>query len=233
MGTITDKLNKLTGTKAAIRAAITNKGQAVADDDTFATYAEKVARIQTGVSNEAFEQSLLLVQNQSATITIDNKYSAAMAAVINGENLFQQHPALKTFEVAMPSITNAIGMFTLCTSLTSFTSLMPNLANGTAMFYGCSNLTTFSADLSSLSSANNMFYGCSKLSNINLQGILNVGLDLSVSIKFTQTALVNILNALADLTGQSSKRLTVGAINLAKLTAEHKAIATNKNWVLA
>jgi len=46
-------------------------------------------------------------------------------------------------------------------------------------------------------------------------------------------SLIDIINALSDRTGLSSNILTVGSLNLSKLTAEQKAIATNKNWTLA
>lgn len=45
--------------------------------------------------------------------------------------------------------------------------------------------------------------------------------------------LIQILNNLADRTGQTRYVLTLGAANLEKLTAEQKAIATQKNWTLA
>ena len=48
MGTITDKLNKLAETKSAIKTAIVNKGVAVSDSDTFASYANKIASIEGG-----------------------------------------------------------------------------------------------------------------------------------------------------------------------------------------
>ena len=47
MGTVADKLNKLLSTKADIRAAITEKGQTVAEADTFASYADKIRAIET------------------------------------------------------------------------------------------------------------------------------------------------------------------------------------------
>ena len=50
MGTITDKLNKLAETKSAIKTAIVNKGVAVSDTDTFASYADKIASIEGGGS---------------------------------------------------------------------------------------------------------------------------------------------------------------------------------------
>lgn len=48
MGTIEDKLNRLLDTKEDIKNAIVAKGQAISDNDTFASYAEKILAIQTG-----------------------------------------------------------------------------------------------------------------------------------------------------------------------------------------
>ena len=54
MGTITDKLNKLAETKSAIKTAIVNKGVAVSDSDTFASYANKISSI-SGVGSTPTE----------------------------------------------------------------------------------------------------------------------------------------------------------------------------------
>ena len=48
MGTTADKLNKLLGTKAAIKQAIVDKGVGVADDTKFADYPSKIAEIVSG-----------------------------------------------------------------------------------------------------------------------------------------------------------------------------------------
>ena len=46
-------------------------------------------------------------------------------------------------------------------------------------------------------------------------------------------AVIDMLNSLKDLTGQTAKSLTIGATNLAKLTNAQKGIATDKNWTLS
>lgn len=48
MGTVADKLARLQETKRAIRGALEEKGQPVADGDSFASYAEKLRAIDTG-----------------------------------------------------------------------------------------------------------------------------------------------------------------------------------------
>ena len=52
--------------------------------------------------------------------------------------------------------------------------------------------------------------------------------DFNINIE----SLIQILNNLADRTGQTRYILTLGDANLEKLTAEQKAIATSKNWTL-
>lgn len=52
MSTIADKLEYLNETKQAIKTAIVEKGVEVADTDTFRSYADKIAEIQTGGGEE-------------------------------------------------------------------------------------------------------------------------------------------------------------------------------------
>ena len=61
----------------------------------------------------------------------------------------------------------------------------------------------------------------------------NISISLKSCISLTHDCLVNMLNNLKDLTGDAAKTLTLGTTNLAKLTDEEKAIATNKNWTLS
>ena len=60
---------------------------------------------------------------------------------------------------------------------------------------------------------------------------MKVSFDISASIEFERADLVTILNNLATVT--TTQTLTMGSTNLAKLTDEDKAIATNKGWTLA
>lgn len=48
--------------------------------------------------------------------------------------------------------------------------------------------------------------------------------------KLTVDSLLSLLNALAD--GVTDKTCKIGTTNLAKLTEEQKAIATDKGWTL-
>lgn len=77
------------------------------------------------------------------------------------------------------------------------------------------------------------FYLCRLLEYVTLeQGFNAKGLNLSASTLYSAETIVSWLNALADRTGEETYTLTIGSDNLAKLTAEQIAIATNKNWNL-
>ena len=94
---------------------------------------------------------------------------------------------------------------------------------------GCNSLESIPAyDMSNITSIN--ISGLFKLAEFHATG-MKVSFNISSSTKFTREALVEILNNLATIT--STKTLTMGATNLAKLTDEDKAIATNKGWTLA
>ena len=123
-------------------------------------------------------------------------------------------------------------MFKGCSSLTSVPLF--NTSNVTEMgfmFDGCSSLTSIpSFDVSKVTSMSFIFDGCSSLETIHMINI-GVNLDISSSTKFTREALLEIIGNLKTVT--RTMRLKMGTTNLAKLTDEDKAIATNKGWSLA
>lgn len=73
---------------------------------------------------------------------------------------------------------------------------------------------------------------CPNVTTIWLQSNFNVNANFSNCENLTETSMVAMFNALKNLTGQTSKTLTLGDTNLARVTEEEKAIATSKNWVL-
>ena len=129
------------------------------------------------------------------------------------------------------------------------------------MFYQCQLLTSLDLsewNTSKLTSAYWMFRTCSKLETLNVSGwvisetcatdikqftqycenLTNFNsfpmlksMDFSSNTKLSTTSLLDIIDNLATIT--TSQTLTLGATNLAKLTEEQIAIATNKGWTVS
>lgn len=105
-------------------------------------------------------------------------------------------------------------------------------------FYGCSSLEELSLKISKNTPfAGSEFQACTELTNLNIEGELGVNkFDVHWSTKLTHDSLMLIVNALKDYSADTSGTtytITLGPTNLAKLTDEEKAIATQKGWSLA
>lgn len=106
-------------------------------------------------------------------------------------------------------------------------------------FANCTNLKTVSLSntitvMGETDPYYNSFYQCSGLEFITLEENFNANyINFSSSTLYSVETIVSWLEALADRTGQTAYTLTIGTTNINKLTAEQKAIATNKNWNLA
>lgn len=153
--------------------------------------------------------------------------------VTNMASMFRDCPKLTTVpQLDTSNVTSMQNLFNGCNNLTTVPLLdISKIASTASMFRFCYKLTTIPAlDASNVISTTSMFQGCSNLKSILMTNI-GANLDISVSTKFERTDLVTILNNLKTVT--ETKTLTMGATNLAKLTDEDKAIATNKGWTLA
>ena len=131
-------------------------------------------------------------------------------------------------------VSNMSRMFNYCTHLTSVPKLdTSSVTDMSYMFAYCRNLTVIpELDASKCEDFNRIFYECTGITEIHMTGMRSA-FDISYSTKFTRDALVEILNNLGTPRYSWSKTITMGETNLAKLTDEDKAIATNKGWTLA
>ncbi len=159
-------------------------------------------------------------------------------------------------QLITPKNKNTATMFYQCGELTTAPEMdTSNVTTMYKMFYDCNKLATVPLyDTSKVTDMQEMFYfnyaletvpafDCTNVTNMqyiftncrNLKSILmtNIGVSLNIasSTLFERADLLVILNNLKTVT--STKVLTMGATNLAKLTDEDKAIATNKGWTLA
>ena len=137
-------------------------------------------------------------------------------------------------------------MFTGCSNLTTIPLLnTSSCTDMNTMFYNCQKLTTIPLlDTSKVTSINYAFNYCKSL--VDFGGLENLGqaykitananyysyqLDLSYS-PLTHDSLMNVINNLYDIKtkGCKAQQLILGSTNIAKLTAEEIAIATDKGF---
>ena len=179
--------------------------------------------------------------------------------VTNMDSMFSNCSSLTSIPLLNTSkVTRMDYMFSYCRSLTTIPALdTSNVTNINSMFYWCRSLTTIPAlDTSNVTNMDSIFYGCISLYSIPLIDTSNVttmfgvvygcssltylggfkNLHISVNSNFldqcpnlTVESLMNVINNLATVSG---KTLKFGSTNLGKLTAQQKAIATNKGWTL-
>ena len=160
--------------------------------------------------------------NTSNAVSISNIFSAC-------SNL-TSIPLLDTSKC-----TNMQAAFIYCSSLKTIPAMdTSKCTNMQATFMQCSSLETIPAmdasNVSVIDGLSNIFGACTSLKSILMYG-MKASFDISSSTRFERSDLVTILNNLATIT--TSETLTMGETNLAKLTEEDKAIATNKGWTLA
>lgn len=145
------------------------------------------------------------------------------------------------------SVTDFNSAFINCKSLESIPALnTSNATNVPGFFAECSSLKTIEElNWEKATNVSSAFNNCTSL--INLGGFKNLGqnystsssanayalaLDLSASNKLTHDSLMNVINKVYDIAtkGVATQKITIGSTNIAKLTAEEIAIATNKGW---
>ena len=131
------------------------------------------------------------------------------------------------------NVTNMANMFGNCSKLTSIPELnTSNVIKMSYMFNSCSGLASIPLlDTSKVTDMGSMFSYCSNLTTLGGFKGLKTDLNLSSSTKITHESLMNVINYTDDVTSDP-KTLTLGSTNLAKLTDDEKAIATNKGWTL-
>ena len=189
-------------------------------------------RKATIVSNSASEFRLMMgIFSQCY-----NLEEVALPNSIRVINAFTFYKNYKLRSISIPDnlIRIETGAFFQCNSLTNIT--LPNTVQylRDQAFFKCSGLKTISIPNSTKEFGDRAFGLCSALENVTLESGFNAnGLDLSASTLYSVNTLVSMLNALADRTGLEAYTLTIGSTNLAKLSNEQIAIATQKNWTLA
>lgn len=233
---------------AKLVETLTNKGVTATADETTTSLINKVSDISSGGDDSILAS---LIDRSIKSVVIPDGVTSI------GKNAFCFCSSLTS--IIIPNGVTKIGdsAFYNCTSLTSIiipdsvTSIEKNafgvciklksiiIPNGVTsieanLFQDCRNLVSVTIPNSITTIRSGVFYNCANLEKVTLGDGFNANnLVLSASTKYIRETILQWLNALADRTGQTAYKLTIGATNLQKLTEEDIAIATAKNWTLA
>ena len=143
--------------------------------------------------------------------------------VIMADSCFRDCKSLKKItSLDVGKTTSMKEMFSDCTALEEVCELdCKNNKNVQGMFYNNSSLKT----LGGLKELGKAYTG----SSVNYT---SYNLNLTTCTNLTKQSLLNVINGLYDLAShnKAAQGLFLGDVNLAKLTAEEIAIATNKGW---
>lgn len=163
--------------------------------------------------------------------------------VTNMNSMFNYCDKLKSLDLShfdTSNVTDMNYMFGYCMRLASLNISNWDTSNVTDisyMFYYCQNLKSLNIsnlDTSKVTRVVNMFYNCSSLETINCDGLQLPDLSLAYiglnRSPLTVDSIVGLLNALPQSTKNYS--FQIGTDNIAKLSDDQKAIATNKGWTL-
>lgn len=250
MGTTADKLNKLLETKAAIKQAIIDKGVDISDADTFASYPEKISAIEAGGevgSDKWFDIFNLITNNNTDYSDLFSNYDGEQldisvldsSNVTNMSSMFNGCVNLISVDISTldtHNVTNMSSMFSYNYKLKSIDVSHFNTSKTTtinAMFTSCKALTTLDCsnfDLTNCNIISGAFSNCTVLVDFYPPQNIKVDMTVSNSNALSHDSLVRIINNLMEIT--TTKTLTLGTTNLAKLSDEELAVATNKGWTL-
>lgn len=154
--------------------------------------------------------------------------------------------------VSLLEETGAVLDFSACTSWTQMfffakithlgTLDMRAYTSGYQIFNGMSNLVTIDKLILNGDVAydfSDSFTTCRNLENLTIEGTVGAPkydrFKLNECTKLSHDSLMSIINSLKDYTGQpqeTTPNLVIGSTNIAKLTSDELAIATNKGWAV-
>lgn len=228
---------------------ITENGEFIADEGYDGLSKVKVETSGVDINNYWLTNATGVQYTPSTLI----KYIKKLPAIDTKDktsfrNFFSGLSNLETIDnIDTSKATSMTSMFFECYSLKSIPAIdTKNVIEVGSMFYRCLNLKTIpELDFGNMIFFNQTFAYCGKLEELG--GFKDLGkayeitadennknyiLDLSASDLITHDSLMNVINDLYDIAtkGCKAQRLSLGTTNLAKLTEEEIAIATNKGW---
>ena len=247
---VTDKINAIVNIpeKKLGSKIITENGTYKASGDNLDGYSE-VEVATSGVDiNEYFKPTIQGGYGYGWRDSFIKFRSPLIVEGTNGYDMFNNYPFETVPElIGTEKLTSVMQMFYSSNYLKYVQYFdTSNVTTMYSMFQYCPNLVTVpKLNASKVVVIANMFGNCNNLTNLG--GLENLGqaydttksanystykLDLSTSKKLTHDSLMNVINNLYDIKskGCNPQSLVLGSTNLAKLTSEEIAIATEKGW---
>ena len=228
-------INRLGRIRARMEEYIMDKGGKTTGAETLMDYTNAICSIPDlgNVRNgyETFSGNTVLEEIPEC-LADASQYFTSMYKFCKDCTALKYVPRLYT-----ENVTTFVYAFYGCTALQEIDGLITTAATTLGeCFHNCSSLVAIHNPLnvSSLTSQmDSTFTGCANLEYLRFSGTLRVDIWLSGAPKLTVDSLLSVIDSLADFSGTgTSKKITFGARNKAKLTAAQLALVTNKGWVL-
>lgn len=172
--------------------------------------------------------------NMTLKWLIAGKYTKDLYDFVNvfKEDLYQTNFSFSTYERTITDEYTSNVNRTLYITNNDFLTkvIMPNVNTvDTYGFRNCSAMTY--CELGQIiSTLTNAFQGCEALETFKIKPESTGNIYLQYSPNLTVETLENIVENLADMTGQDMPTLSIGSGNLAKLSDEYIAMLNQKNW---
>lgn len=232
---------------------ITSNGTYIAKDDGYDGYSEVTVATSGANLNDYFNTTI----TENGNLFKNNKLIIKCPPITVDSSTYNLSNAFSnsSFDIEftansnMSNVTNASYMFanSKSNSITGLSTL--NAVDIGNMFGGCNRLTEIEAiNCEKCTDIANALQNCLNL--VTFGGFINIGqaylttasanysnykLNLDTARELTKDSLMNVINNLYDIAskGVQTQQLQLGSTNLAKLTAEEIAIATNKGWTVS
>lgn len=229
----TTLVTRLDTVRQTLVATLRTKGVDAAADDSLTVLVGKASLVDSTSGMNQIRNGYQLFRNNTTMVAFpefDTASFDSMYQMCYGCSALERVPTLDTSLVG-----NMMYIFYECTNLVEIGGLDTSLiTSASEMFHGCKNLQRIGGtlDFSNVQSQmDSTFVSCAALEDVTFTGRINVDIAVNGCSALSTTSLLSLLNALSpDISG---KECRLGSRNLAKLSAEQQAIATDKGWILA
>lgn len=231
MADVSTVMNRLAVVRDYFVDAINDKGGTADDTMTFAQLANQVYNIPGGMEHVRNAYQLFKENSEMTELpaSLDFRQFDSMYQMCYKCTALTRVPQLET-----ANVTNMMWAFYGCSALTEIDGLdTRSITSASEMFHGCTSLTAIysTLDFSNVTSQiDTTFTTCKSLVEVRFEGTINVDVAMNGCPKLSVDSLLSLFNALAE--NVQGLKCKIGSTNLAKLTDEQKAIATDKGWEL-